>query len=289
MDNRLVKSAPLDNRQINRKISTVPENPSKKDTKWNYKLEIAAKDIGESAKSYKLMHIQEAQNAKRKYNRLMIFGIILGPISGVVSSVNTLINPETDPTISIIALILGFLGGVVVAIVKFGKYDESSTSNKQAAARYTSIESNVRRQLGLYRVDRVQALAYMEWLETKYEELFLSAPLLPARVYDKYTKDAKKLGLKVPTQYDAVITINDGHESIKIKEDTNNKTIRVNSELSPESNSLIADADIYLDEKNTNSKPNEKLKRTNTMHHFPQLNQYSDKMLEYEMKRMKIM
>ena len=48
-----------------------------------------------------------------------------------------------DPTFPIIELVLGFLSGIVVASIKFGRYDEVSNANKTAAARYTSIESNV--------------------------------------------------------------------------------------------------------------------------------------------------
>ena len=53
-------------------------------------------------------------------------------------------------------IILGFLSGVIVAILKYGKYDEVSTANKSAAAKYASLEANVRRQLSLYRSDRTE-------------------------------------------------------------------------------------------------------------------------------------
>ena len=136
----------------------------RQNVEWNDKLEMAAKDIGETSKSYKLMHIQEAQLADKTYNRLMIIGIIMGPLSGITSGIGATINTGTEPIIPIIAAIFGFISGIIVAIIKFGKYDEASNANKQAAARYTSIESNVRRQLGLYRSDRVPAIPYMEWL-----------------------------------------------------------------------------------------------------------------------------
>jgi hypothetical protein len=263
---------------------------------WNEKLEMAAKDIGEASKSYKLMHIQEAQRANKTYNRLMIIGIVMGPFSGIASGIGAIINPETDHTIPIIATVFGFLSGIIVAMIKYGKYDEASNANKQAAARYTSIESNVRRQLGLYRSDRVPATPYMEWLETKYEELFLSAPLLPADVYDKYAILAKKLGLQVPSQYEAVITINTNYEHAKVDEIANSSSIEVNSEDIPvikektddKQNQFPNDIEMnnsLRDLSDTEMKGDKKVKRTGSMSPFPQLNQYSDKMLEYEMKR----
>lgn len=284
---------------------TVSEDKNK--AQWNEKLEYAVKEIGEASKGYKLMHIIEAQNTIRTYNVLMLFGIILGPISALISGIDTAINAniDTDPTLSIISIVFATMAGIITAIVKFGKYDEASNANKQAAARYTSIESNVRRQLGLYRKDRVQALPYIEWLETKFEELFLSAPLLPPRTYDKYSKTAKILGLRVPNQYDAIISINTDYESIKINELINQKNIQVSKEKYSEENQSEEQKMIIYDNNDQNNDQNnyqnnklettissnnitedKKIKRSVTMLQFPHLNQYSDKMLEYEMRRL---
>ena len=51
---------------------------------------------------------------------------------------------------------------------------------------------------------------YMEWLETKYEELLLSAPLLPPGNYEKYKKMANKRGWLIPEQYDHIISVEEG-------------------------------------------------------------------------------
>ena len=224
-----------------------------RDIKWNAKLEQTAKSIGESAKSYKLMHIKEAQRSSKTYTRLMIIGIIIGPLSGVLSAVDAVTNTNNDPTIPIIITFLGFLTGIIVTIVKFARYEEISNANKHAAARYTSIETNVRRQLGLSRIDRISPLPYMEWLETKYEELFLSAPLLPAEAYDRYANISKKLGLCVPSKYETVININNEE--------------RVTDEDNMEEGSM-------------------KIKRATFTSQFPGEQNDSDKMLQYELKRM---
>ena len=174
----------------NRKAYSLPANPLQKigskqpfgvNIVWNDKLESVAKDIGEDATGNKLMHIWEAQNNITKYNRLMMLGICIGPIGGLLSTIGAALNPDRDPTIPIISAIFGFLSGIFVAIIKFGKYDEKSNGHKQAVARYTSVESNVRRQLSLYRMDRIPASTYMEWLERKFEDIFLAAPLLPPK------------------------------------------------------------------------------------------------------------
>lgn len=245
---------------------------------WNNKLENSAKNIGESAKGYKLMHIAEAQKSYKIYNRLMLLGIILGPIAGLLASIETSLHPDLDTILAISGTICGFLSGIIVAIVKFGKYDEESTNNKQAAARYTSIESSIRRQLSLYRKDRTPASTYMEWIELKFEELFLSAPLLPPRAYDEYYSIAKKLGLTVPNRYDATISINSEYDSSDLTSNTD-IVINIDEVSSVEGNETSVERSSSFTE--TRSQP-----RKNNINQLPHLNQYSDKMLQYELSRM---
>ena len=243
---------------------------------WNTKLEDAAQGIGQAAQGYKHMHIWQAQRASKKHHCLMGTGIVMGPIASVISSIGLAFGLTNNPTISVITILLGFVSGIMVATVRFGKFDEVSNANKSAAARYTSIESNVRRQLGLYRKDRISAVSYMDWLETKYEELFMSAPLLPAGSYTKFSIYAKKQGIPVPDQYDHMISINSDHGAHEV---SNNKQIEV----------IIEDdvsSDSSSEQKNNNKDRRKSIKRTSTMAKIPQLNQCSDKMLAYEMRRM---
>lgn len=255
-----------------------------KNTDWNDRLEKVIKNIGESSKSYKLMHIHEAQRTTKIYNTLMILGIIMGPLSGIVTGIGEILNPNTEHVFPIITTVISFLAGTIVAVVKFGKYDESSNANKQAAARYTSIESNVRRQLSLYREDRIAATPYMKWLETKYDELFLSAPLLPVEVYNKYSVIAKNLGLEVPVKYEPIININTEYENTKMEEIVNITDINVNEDEKSITEEIVYNSVPDIEIQETIS--DKQIKRRVTMSQFPELNECSDKMLQYEMKRM---
>lgn len=272
---------------------------NKNNINWNEPLENAAKYIGESSKGYKLMHLRLAQTSRKIYNRLMFLGILIGPLGGMVSAIEAFINPSVEPISAIIAISFGFLSGIIVAIIKFGKYDEVSNANKQAAARYTSIESNVRRQLGLYRNDRFLAIPYMEWLETKFEEIFLSAPLLPEKSYDNYYIFAKKMGLIIPNHYEGVIHINTEYTDTKINEIKNISSIEVNQLSVIDRIRKIDNKEEQetttknISERKSSSSNSDKelsgekcIKRTNDFTEFPMLNHCSDKMLEYEIKRM---
>ena len=232
---------------------------------WNHHIEEVVKDIGESSKAYKTMHNKEARNANDKYNRLMLVGIISGPLAGIISAVGSSINLSNYAPITITQIILGFLSGIFIAILRYGKYDEVSSSNKSAAAKYASLESNVRRQLSLYRKDRFPAVSYLEWTETKYDDLVSSAPLLSNHIFEEYSVLAKQNNWKIPGQYSDSIDINQDYEDY---EDYS----KINEDIESCSKKEVKESIT-------------RVSRTNTMSNIPEINSCSDQMLNYEMKR----
>jgi len=238
-------------------------------TTWNTKLEEVTQRIGEDAKGYKLMHLSQARQSNTIYNRLILVGIFVGPLGGILSTINQVLGEPHSPVLSISETILGFMSGIIIAVIKFGKYDEATNANQAAAASYTSLEANVRRQLSLYRADRMKATAYMDWLQTKYEETMLAAPLLSSNTHSQYIIHAAREGWTVPNQYDHVITIN---QDIQPREIIDTSAIILQSNL-PSPTTKVPNPSIIV-------------KRTNTMTKIPEMNKYSDKMLQYEMQRM---
>ena len=103
------------------------------DVEWNDKLESAAKDIGDSAKGYKIMHINQAQKLSLKYNIIFndiwnyftfTFMLLVQNCDVIVSTIDTV--SEADSQIpGIIISILGFLyfdiETITITILKFGK------------------------------------------------------------------------------------------------------------------------------------------------------------------------
>lgn len=272
---------------------------------WNDKLENTAKEIGEMSNSYKLMHIEVAQTSYSMYNFYMKLGIVLGPIAGMLSGVGAVAHPDDNVIFPVVVTIVSFLSGIVVAIIKFSKYDEVGIAHKTAAARYTSLESNVRRQLALYRIDRVSAREYVDWLSSSFDELFLSSPILPTNVYTKICEQAKKSGMAIPIEYQKTICINHEYEDEKVQEIINHTSITVeeNEKQNDNENEPIQVEELRLDMKGikmvkkngkkihdkrapsklSGTKP---IKRTNTFSNFPELEKYNDGLMNYEMKRM---
>jgi hypothetical protein len=106
--------------------------------------------------------------------------ICIGPLSGVLASIklSPLINEYSQHIIDIITILLGLLSGLLTTVVKFGRYDEQVQSNKLAVTRYVYLESNIRRQLNLQIDKRICPDRYIEWVELKFNETFINAPLI---------------------------------------------------------------------------------------------------------------
>lgn len=58
--------------------------------KWDKNIEDNVKEIGEKAKGYKIMHIQDAYRINRHHKWLMYSAIFLDPLSGLVSLIHLL-------------------------------------------------------------------------------------------------------------------------------------------------------------------------------------------------------
>jgi len=239
-----------------------------KTVKWDKDIENNVKEIGEKAKGYKIMHIQEAHRIGKQHKWLMYSGII-----------NTSTISIEWP---ISAACVGFISGIVVAVTKFGKFEEKSSHHKLAASKYTSLESNVRRQLIMCRTYRVNAAKYLEWIGNSFDDLFLASPLVDRSIYTKYVKVAKENGLTVPDEYQLTINVNEGYQLQKFNEMKDATVININEDSSsPES-----EIRELKSRTSTTFKGDKEIKRTQTLTHFLELNQFSDGRMGYEMQRM---
>jgi hypothetical protein len=243
---------------------------------WNDKIENTVLAIGKSSKSYKHMHMTYAQQTSRMYSIYTIIGICIGPLAGIISTVSASLHPEEDPIFSIIVAVLSAMSGIIVAIIKFGNYEELSSSHKTTAAKYTSLESNVRRQLALYRDDRIPAKTYLAWVGLSFDELFMASPLIPEKIQKDYSTNAENVGSFVPTPYKSTININKKYEEETIKSIINNDKIKINR-------SYIGD--LKIDETSPILEVRT-IKRTTGLAQFPELSKYSDGQMAYQMSRM---
>ncbi len=201
----------------------------------------------------------------------MYISIVIGPTTGVISGILTNFDVNTQKYLSILITILSFISGIIATILKFGRFEEESNSNKLAASKYTSLENNVRRQLALSRKNRIPAKDYIEWINKSFDELFIASPLLSEDIFLKYGKNAEKLGIKLP-EYRDTVTVNEDFEEKIQKQLENNNSIKINKKS----------IDDIKSEENVKNKC---LKKTKTYNNIQEINQFEDGRMNYELKR----
>jgi hypothetical protein len=262
---------------------------------WNSSIEHDVKDIGEKSKGYKIMHIQESIKMTQIYTNLMYTGITLGPLAGLLSGIGSSLNPDAPVIFPIISACVAFISGIVVAVTKYGKFEEKVLHHKTAASKYTGLESNVRRQLVLERKDRVNPVEYLEYIGGNFDELFETSPLVSKYVYNDYVKVAKNNDTIIPEEYELAIHIDETYQEEKFNEMRNFSDIHINRTPLPKesvtniknSGKIFEKVSSSMKIKNSNDiKDDRKVKRETSFTVFPELNKYSDGRMEYEMKRM---
>jgi hypothetical protein len=285
--------------------NTNPPEAQYKDVYWNTCIERNVKEIGEKSKGYKIMHIKESRTMSYLYSNLMFAGIILGPMSGLLTGIGSTLNPNAPITFPIISACVAFISGIIVAITKYGKFEERCSHHKISASKYTGLESNVRRQLVLRRQDRINAIQYLEYIGGNFDELFLSSPLVSKVVYENYVTMAKKIGIFIPDEYGLTIQIDEMFQTRKLNDIRNVSSIEINEESESceniENNNTHEDIKTKTPESKTPEsktpesktrlaenelKGEKEIKRLGTFRHFPEFNKYSDGRMEYEMQRM---
>ena len=241
---------------------------------WDNSIENNIISIGQKSKGYKIMHIQESRRLSICYDILMYLGILSGPLSGLLSGIGSSLNPDAPTTFPIISACIAFISGIFVAVIKFGKFEEKSTSHKLAASKYTSLESNVSRQMTLSREHRLNAIQYLEYVGKSFDELFSSSPLVSRHIYENYIKLASINGLCIPDEYNIKIDINNSH----IVNITNNT-----QQTQQTNNTQDISKNIT---KNMETKDIQKKHNLYSNNNICELNTYSDGRMGYEMNRL---
>lgn len=134
-------------------------------------------------------HINEGNSNLYVYNILMYICIIIGPLSGFVSSIQTIIYPEEDIIFPIMSSSMGFLSGIIIALTKFGKYNTKANSHQSIALRYIKLEKNISKQLTSSEHDML-SYEYMKWLFDIMETL------LDTKSLKKYNIQSHKIDKK---------------------------------------------------------------------------------------------
>ena len=213
--------------------------------KWNDNLEKETYNIAYNCNNSKLNHVKNSIIYSRIYSMFIILGVLIGPVSSTLSTTDAF----SSSTLVIISSITGYISGIIIAIIKFGKFEQLSMSNKNAAMKYNSLENNIKRQLSLNRTDRIKPDNYLKWIEIKFEEINSTSPLIH--------RNFLKINNEQPKEYNQT-----------------NETTEYNQTKQPKE---------YNQSKQTNEILNNKSKSSHNILIIENI----DKMLLYEMERLK--
>ena len=206
---------------------------------------------------------------------LTYLGIILGPLAGLLSALS--IND------SISISIISFISGLIVSIIKVGRFEKNALLHNSSSSNYTNLEHNIRRQLCLYRKDRINPIQYCEWVSKSFDDIYKSSPVIkiPDKKLDISIQIAQEMS-SFKSKDPKPIQEKDKPISLVMPETPSNKSIE--SKITSNFLEDITKLSIVIPD-DTPSNFQEVISKT------PEdilVNTYTDKMMEYEMKRMKL-
>ena len=145
---------------------------------WSENIEGILQEMKKSCRNFKIFNVKLSIKYHTLHNRFMYGLIILGPMSGILSSISTS-EPDYFKVIQTFITVFSFFTGVLSGILKYSKMEEKVTEYKSLAAKYASLEHNINRQLSLDKSERVNPGEYLEWISSSYETLFARSPNVP--------------------------------------------------------------------------------------------------------------
>ena len=153
-----------------------------------------------SANSYKIMHVQSALHYEWWYNCIMIMGIFMGPLASLMTTVGGAVNSRPANFFDIASSVIAFVSGVVVGILKFGKFDQVATSHKNAAFQYATLEGSIRKYNFVPEDRKSPFYEFTEYISNSLDALLKQAPSIPNSVIKRYVSLARKKHLQIPSE-----------------------------------------------------------------------------------------
>lgn len=252
-------------------------------TEWNDSIEKVLRDMGKSCRIYKWVSLDLANRLSLKYDALIYTNIVIGPIAGILSSFDSCSDGEDTKTqtIKIFVTIFAFLTGIFTAVIKFGKFNQKATSSQSLGAKFASLEGNILRQLSLDRKDRVNPGQYLEYISKSYDELYSITPVVPEEIYQSWVEYTK-------TQDNDVLNSPRTSRAQSSADSQPPSPLVVTRVTTPEQG--VNSGDNTIPEPHQEESPIEiVVKGTDTVRGLPEINQYSQDRMKYELSRLQFM
>ena len=170
-------------------------------TLWTDTIEANLSEIKHSCKSYKDMNLHAMRRTQRIYDVLMYTIITVSPVIGIIVTISDSFS------VRVVISVFAFVNSVLSSVVKFSKLEEKLSHHRSFAAKFLSLESNIKRQLSLQRSERVDAKLYLDITAKSFEELFTNMPIITESLYNKYVKNEILSAKPIPSGSEVVIPV----------------------------------------------------------------------------------
>jgi hypothetical protein len=168
---------------------------------WNELIEDEIRNIGSKAMAYKWLHSNSSLYLASVDDKITLLIIAISPFTGACILMSEYFeNAATWFKLS--AGIISLISGVLSGVLKMWKPHENAGLHKTASNRYTSIATNIKRQLNLHPEDREHGADYLRWIGDSYNELSELSPDPEDSIVGKYLVIARKNNYPIPENFE---------------------------------------------------------------------------------------
>jgi uncharacterized membrane protein YidH (DUF202 family) len=162
------------------------------DSSWTSISEFIIRDLGESAAGYSWMHMTQARTYLFWHRTIggVAFALAFINTSGLLTTINLV----DSKFIQIVAAIISAISGGLTVALLYLQWNIEARRHRTASAEFSSIFQSVRTQLGLPRKYRDGANKYISFTAARYTTALGIAPILGAKVLQKYKEECTKSG-----------------------------------------------------------------------------------------------
>lgn len=220
--------------KVTREPLTSRENHTDHEEKWNYRMKLLLKKVGEKSMGYRWLHDKENEYYYNVDYTLSVTQLVLSSSIASLTS-GTVIqllgdNGETDTgriviILTIINLILSLLLTIVMGIRDQSDYKGRSNQHHKTSVDFSKISNSIAEQFSLRLKDREDDTKFLKEKIKEYDKIMQASPLVRRKTLDAYVDATKNKDIYKPAIVGDIENIDiENDEDNRAKEETDTLT-----------------------------------------------------------------
>ena len=137
------------------------------------KYSIILTDIQNIINNHKEIHTKKFNIIMNWYNCLLILSIILTPLAGLLSAINTILHPEEEKLLPVLSAVISFVSGITITVVKqFNIHDKGKYHNNMISE-YTKLNIEIKKRTTLDIENYDNIVMFINELYDKYSSILI--------------------------------------------------------------------------------------------------------------------